>query len=72
MLKITNLTHEKDLDNAIQLIILKIDDVILVFTKKKFVNLSAKHTIQCILEKRKNIRIVKTYYLNTLLIIIIY
>ena len=72
MLKVTNMTHVKDLDNAVQPIVLKIDDVMLLFIRRKFVNMSAKDTTQCVLEKRENVGIVKIYHLNTLLMVIIY
>ena len=72
MLKVTNVTHAKDLDNAVKPIVLKIDNVILLFIERKFVNVSAKNTAQCVLEKRENVGIVKTYHLNALVMIIIY
>ena len=71
MLKVTNVTHAKDLDNAVQPIDLKIDNVMLVFIGK-FVNVAAKKTAQCMLEKKENMGIVKTYHLNALLMVIIY
>lgn len=72
VLKVTNMIHIKDLDTTINLIVLKIDNVILLFIKKKFINMSIKNTTQYVLKKRENMAIVKTYHLNTLLIIIIY
>lgn len=53
MLKVTNVTHAKDLDNAVKPTVLKIDNVMLMFIGRKFVNVSAKSTAQCVLEKRK-------------------
>lgn len=36
--------YAKDLDNAVQPIVLKIDDVMLMFIERKFVNMSIKNT----------------------------
>lgn len=72
MIKVTNMTHAKDLNNAVQPIVLKINNVMLVFIRKKFVYMSAKNIAQYMLEKKENVEIVKTYHLNALLIMIIY
>ena len=45
MLKITNIIYIKDFDNIVYPIILKIDNIIFVFIKKKFINILAKNTI---------------------------
>ncbi len=62
----------KDFNNAVQPTVQKIDNMILMFIRKKFVNVSAKNTAQCILEKRENVGIMKTYHLYILLMVIIY
>ena len=46
--------------------------MILVFIEKKFVNILAKSTIQFVLEKKENIRIIKIYHFNALPIVKIY
>lgn len=72
MLKVINVTHVKDPDNAIQLTVLKIDNVILVLIRRRFVNVSAKNSVQFVLGKKETVGIIKIYHLNTLLIVIIY
>lgn len=43
-----------------------------IFIGKRFVNILAKITMQFALSKRENIKIVKSYHLNALLMIVIY
>lgn len=66
------MTYTKDFNNAVLSTILKIDNVILVFIEKRFVNMLVKNTTQFEFRKRENIEIVKIYHLNILLIVIIY
>lgn len=72
MFKVTNIIYTKNFNNIVQPIVLKIDNVMFLFIKRKFINMLAKNTAKYILEKKKNIGIMKTYYLNILPIVIIY
>lgn len=45
VLKVTNITHIKNFYNAILLILLKINNEILIFIRKIFINVLAKNTI---------------------------
>lgn len=54
MLKVTNVIHAKDLNNAIQLIVLKFNNVILAFIGRRFVNVSTKNSMQFVLGKKGN------------------
>lgn len=58
MLKVINIIHAKYLNNAIQPTILKMNNMMFVFIRRRFVNLLTKNTMQYILEKRENVRIV--------------
>ena len=69
VLKVINVTHGKDFNNAVQPTILKIDNVMLMFIGGKFV--SKNYCTICV-GKRENMGIMKTYHLNALLMVIIY
>lgn len=72
MIKVTNMIYAKNFNNVVEPTILKIDNMIFIFIKKKFVNMSIKSIVKFVLEKRKNLKIKKIYYLNVLLMLIIY
>lgn len=66
------MTHVKDFNNLVLPLVLKIDNVMLVFIGKRFFNVLSKNIMQFMLEKRENVEIVKINHLNILLMIIIY
>lgn len=64
--------HIKYLNNTILPITLKVNNIILIFIKRRFVNILAKKTRGFVLKKKENIGIIKIYYQNVLLLVIIY
>ena len=62
--------HAKFLVYAVYLIVQKINNIMHVYTERKFANMRAKNTIQFVKYERENIKIMRIYLLNTLQMII--
>ena len=65
------MTRAKFLDNVVYLTVLKVNTVMLMCIEKKFASISAKNIVHCVQYKKENVKIVRTYRLNILLIVII-
>lgn len=57
--------YAKNFDYIIESTFPKINNIILVFIKRKFIILWGKNTLYYIFKKRVNAKIMNTYYLNT-------